>query len=150
LYLQKQKYSVNYRNISTSCERLDDDMIGWSPTKMYIYFVEYRVFVPFNKTERAKHKSTSCAPYEREKRASSKIITFCPVNLDKNNLRKQTSVHLLWGQTTLIVEGKRSTKIDFNKFARRLLGEKNKDFYNIKTLNTRSRENHKIFTRKII
>jgi len=62
---------------------------------MYIYFVEYRVFVPFNKTERAKHKSTSCAPYEREKRASSKIITFCPVNLDKNNLRKQTSVHLL-------------------------------------------------------
>ena len=117
---------------------------------MYIYFVEYRVFVPFNKTERAKHKSTSCAPYEREKRASSKIITFCPVNLDKNNLRKQTSVHLLWGQTTLIVEEKRSTKIDFNKFARRLLGEKNKDFYNIKTLNTRSRENHKIFTRKII
>ena len=79
---------------------------------MYIYFVEYRVFVPFNKTERAKHKSTSCAPYEREKRASSKIITFCPVNLDKNNLRKQTSVHLLWGQTTVIVDEKGSTKID--------------------------------------
>jgi len=61
---------------------------------------------------------------------------FCPVNLDKTNLRKQTSVHLLWGQTTLIVNEKGSTKIDFNKFAKRLLRE-DKDFYIIKTLNPR-------------
>ena len=74
--------------------------------------------------ERAKHKTTSYAPYKREKIVSSTIITFCPVNLDTTNLRKQTSVHLLWGQTTLIVDKKGSTKIDFNKFARRLLGKK--------------------------
>ena len=41
--------------------------------------------------ERAKDKTTSCAPYTREKIVSSTIITF----LDKTNLRKQTSVHLL-------------------------------------------------------
>ena len=51
--------------------------------------------------ERAKDKTTSCAPYTREKIVSSTIITF----LDKTNLRKQTSVHLLWGQAiSLIVE----------------------------------------------
>ena len=104
---------------SQDYERLDDDMIGWSPTKMYIYFVENRVFVPFNKTERAKQKTTSCAPYKREKIVLSTISTFYPVNLDDNNLRKRTSVHLLWGQITLIVDKKGSTKIDFKKFARR-------------------------------
>ena len=70
--------------------------------------------------ERAKNKTLSCAPYTREKIVSSTIITFCPVNLDKTNLRKQTSVHLLLGQATLIVNEKGSTKIDF-KFARYLL-----------------------------
>ena len=78
-------------------------------------FVENRVFVSFHKTERAKHKTTTCAPYKREKIVSSTIITFCPVNLDKNNLRKRTSAHLLLGQATLIVNEKGSTKIDFNK-----------------------------------
>jgi len=82
-------------------------------------FVENRVFVSFHKNERGKHKSTSYTPYTRENTVSSTIITF----LDKTNLRKQTSVHLLWDQATLIVEEKRSTKIDFNKFAKRL------DFY---------------------
>ena len=72
---------------------------------------ETRVF------ERAKHKTTRCVPYKCENTASSTIITF----LDKTNLRKQTSVHLLWGQTTLIVNEKGSTKIDFNKFAKRLV-----------------------------
>ena len=81
--------------------------------------------------ERAKQKTTSCVPYKREERVSSTIITFCPVNLDKNNLRKRTSVHLLLGQATLIVDKKGSTKIDFNKFARRLFREKTKGFYNI-------------------
>ena len=47
--------------------------------------------------ERAKHKTTSCAPYKREKIVLSTIIMFCPMNLDKTNLRKQTRVHLLWG-----------------------------------------------------
>ena len=47
--------------------------------------------------ERAKDKTTSCAPYTLEKIVSSTIITFCPVNLDKTNLRKQTNVHLLLG-----------------------------------------------------
>jgi len=70
--------------------------------------------------ERAKHKTTSCVPYKSEERVSSTIITFCPVNLDKNNLRKRTGVNLLLGQATLIVGEKGSTKIDFNKFARRL------------------------------
>ena len=36
------------------------------------------------------------------------------MNLDNTNLRKQTSVHLLWGQTALIVDEKGSIKIDFN------------------------------------
>ena len=45
------------------------------------------------------------------------------------------SVHLLLGQATLIVDEKGSTKIDFNKFARRLFREKTKIFYNIGTLN---------------
>ena len=74
--------------------------------------------------ERAKHKTTNYAPYQREKIVSNTIITFCPVNLDKTNLRKQTSVHLLLGQATLIVYEKGSTKIDFRfdfKFARYLL-----------------------------
>ena len=35
------------------------------------------------------------------------------MNLDKTNLRKQTSLHLLWGQATLVVDKKGSTKIDF-------------------------------------
>ena len=69
--------------------------------------------------ERAKHKTTSCAPYKRQKIVSNTIVTSCPVNFDNTNLRKQTNVHLLWGQASLIVEEKSSTKIDFNKFARR-------------------------------
>ena len=56
-----------------------------------------KIELPKQKTrvfERAKHKTTSCAPYKREKIVSSTIITFCPVNFDNTNLRKQTSVHL--------------------------------------------------------
>ena len=74
--------------------------------------------------EHAKDKTTSCAPYKREKIVLSTIIMFCPMNLDKTNLRKQKSVHLLLGQATLIVNEKGSTKIDFRfdfKFARYLL-----------------------------
>ena len=41
--------------------------------------------------ERAKHKTTHCVPCKCENTVSSTIITF----LDKTNLRKQTSVHLL-------------------------------------------------------
>ena len=37
--------------------------------------------------ERAKHKTTRCAPYKRDNTVSSTvIITFCPVNVDKNQL----------------------------------------------------------------
>ena len=65
--------------------------------------------------ERAKNKTLSCAPYTREKIVSSTIITFCPVNLDKTNLRKQTRVHLLWSQAPLIVDEKgiKSPEDDF-------------------------------------
>ena len=49
-----------------------------------------RVFERFRKT-----KTTNCAPYKRQKIVSNTIITFCPVNLDNTNLRKQTNVHLL-------------------------------------------------------
>ena len=69
--------------------------------------------------ERWKHKTKNCAPYKRQKIVSNTIITFCPVNFDNNNLRKQTNVHLLWGQASIIVDEKGSTKVYFNKFARR-------------------------------
>ena len=45
--------------------------------------------------ERAKHKTTSCAPYQRQKIVSNTIVMFCSVNLGKTKLRKQTNVHLL-------------------------------------------------------
>ena len=46
--------------------------------------------------------------------ARDTIIMLFPVNLDKTNLRKQTSVHL-WGHVVLkiIVDEKGSTKVDF-------------------------------------
>ena len=85
-----------------------------------------RVFERFRKT-----KKKNCAPYKRQKIVSKMIITFCPVNLDNTNLRKQTNVHLLWGQASLIIDEKGSTKINFNIFTRRLLREKTKISYNI-------------------
>ena len=84
---------------------------------------------------RVKHKTTSCAPYKRQKIVSNTIITSYAVNLDNTNLRKQTNVHLLWGQASLIVEEKSSTKIDFNNSPNDYFGKRRKIFYNIETLN---------------
>ena len=112
---------MKIRDKLQDCERRDDDMIAHKNVYIRLWKT---VFSYFHKNGRAKHKTTSCAPYRREKIVSSTIITFCPVNLDKTNLRKQTSVHMLLGQATLIVYEKGSTKIDFKfdfKFARYLL-----------------------------
>ena len=70
---------------------------------------EMRVFLNARNTEQRVAHLTSARIA-----VSSTIITFCPVNLDKTNLRKQTSVHL-WGHVVLkiIVDEKGSTKVDF-------------------------------------
>lgn len=57
--------------------------------------------------------------YQREKIVSSTTITSCPVNLDKTNLRKRTTVHLLSlfypGYTFSINDGCGWTSADLNK-----------------------------------
>ena len=98
--------NLNWRR--SLCEYKNDDAIG--AREKANFQNKKRVFLNARNT-----KTTRCVPYKSENTVSSTIITF----LDKTNLRKQTSVHLLWGQATLIVKEKRSTKIDFHIFARR-------------------------------
>ena len=86
MILSREPNSIIWR--MSSCG-YNDDRDARGKTKNF-QKINARVF------ERAKNKTLSCAPYTREKIVSSTIITFCPVNLDKNNLRKQTSVHLCY------------------------------------------------------
>ena len=72
-----------YANIKRRCDRRLGKETNFQNKK------EKRVF------ERAKDKTTSCAPYKRERIVLSTLVTFCPVNSDKTNFRKQTSVYLL-------------------------------------------------------
>ena len=56
---------------------------------------------------------------------------FLSSELRQHQLAETNELPLLWGQASLTVDEKGSTKINFNIFARRLLREKTKISYNI-------------------